>query len=90
MSNELMPLYYAIVSHFVDGKIDCAAGVIEALKPNYSGYKLLTLKDVDEALATAKENGLLDEVSFEVDESGALRIYYQVNDFGKDMITRYI
>lgn len=85
-----MPLYYAIVKHFMDDRPDTAEGVVDSLKGLYGGYKLLTLKDVDEALATAKENGLLDEVGCDLNEDGDLRIYYQVNDFGRDMITRYI
>ena len=87
---DLMPLYYAIVKHFMDGHADSADGVIEALKPLYGDYKLLTRKDVEEALATAKENGLLDEVDYDVDEHGALRVFFQVNDFGRNMINRYI
>ena len=90
MSNELMPLYYAIVKHFMDGQEHSAQDVIDALEPDYGGYKLLTKKDVEEALDTAKENGLLDESRYDLDESGQLRIFYQVNDFGHDMIDRYI
>jgi len=90
MANELMPLYYAIVKHFMDGKEHSAQDVIDALTPHYAGYKLLTRKDVEEALDTAKENGLLDEVKCDLDEGGSLRIFFQVNDFGRDMIDRYI
>lgn len=90
MKSDLMPLYYAIVKHFMSGHPDCAGGVVEALSERYGGYKLLTRKDVEEALATAKENGLLDEVDFALDEHGDLRVYYQVTDFGRDMIDRYI
>ena len=90
MSRDLMPLYYATVKHFMDGEEYSARDVIDALEPNYGGYKLLTLKDVEEALATAKENGLLDESSCDLDEKGDLVISYRVNDFGRDMIDRYI
>ena len=90
MPNELMPLYYAIVKHFMDDEQHSVADVISALEPLYGGYKLLTKKDVAEALATAKENGLLDESDYSLDESGDLCIYYRVNDFGRDMIDRYI
>ena len=90
MANELMPLYYAIMKHFMDGGEHSAQDVIEALEPNYGGYKLLTNKDVEEALATAKENGLIDESSCDLDDGGDLLIRYQVNDFGRDMIDRYI
>ena len=55
MSNEL-PLYYAIMKHFAHGKPDCTEGVMRDLATSYSTYKLFTRKDIDEALATAKEN----------------------------------
>lgn len=90
MANELMPLYYAIVKHFMDGEEHSAQDVIDALEPDYAGYKLLTRKGVEEALDTAKENGLLDESRCDLDDGGELRIFYAVNDFGRDMITRYI
>lgn len=61
MSNDSLPLYYAIIKHFENETEDCAQGVVTALEPEYSGYKLLTLNDVAEALATAKENGILKE-----------------------------
>ena len=90
MANELMPLYYAIMKQFMDGEEHSAQDVIDALTPDYGGYKLLTRKDVEEALDTAKENGLIDESSCDLDEGGELRIRYRVNDFGRDMIDRYI
>lgn len=90
MANELMPLYYAIVKHFTGGAEYCAEDVITALKPLYGGYKLLTRKAIEEALATAKENGLLDESNYGLDDAGGLRVYFRVTDFGLDMIERYI
>ena len=90
MANELMPLYYAIMKEFMDGNERSAPDVIAALEPHYGGYKLLTRKDVEEALATAKENGLIDESSFDLDDAGDLLVRFQINDFGRDMIDRYI
>ena len=90
MSNNLIPLYYAIVKRFMDGAEHDAADVVEALKPQYGNYKLLTMKDVEEALATAKENGLLDETGCSLSDAGELQIRYQVNEFGRSMIDRYI
>ena len=90
MSNKLMPLYYAIVKHFMDGEKHCADNVMKALEPLYGDYKLFTKKDIGEALDTAKENGLLDEIDCDLDENNELRIFFQVNEFGRDMIDRYI
>ena len=90
MSNKLEPLYYAIIRHFTNGIESCAADVVEALTPKYASYKLLTLHDVDDALAVAKENGILEEVRCDLDSTGCLRIFYRITDFGTNMISRYL
>ena len=45
---------------------------------------------MEETLATAKENGLLDEAGYDLSEEGYLRIRYRINSFGEDMMGRYI
>lgn len=90
MSNPSLPLYYAIIKHFENGIEDCAQGVATALESEYSGYKLLTINDVTEALATAKENGILEETSYEIDSEKQLIANYKLTEFGKGMIERYL
>ena len=90
MTKKLEPLYYAIIRHFTNGCESCAADVVDALKPNYASYKLLTLHDVDDALAVAKENGILEETRCDLDSTGSLHIFYRITDFGADMISRYL
>ena len=90
MSNKLEPLYYAIIGHFTNGSESCAADVVDALTPKYASYKLLTLHDVDDALAVAKENGILDETRCDLDDAGNRRIFYRITDFGTDRISRYL
>ena len=90
MSNASLPLYYAIIKHFENGIVDCAQGVVTALEPEYSGYKLLTTNDVAEALATAKENGILEETSYKINSDNQLVTNYKLTEFGKDMIERYL
>lgn len=90
MSSPSLPLYYAIIKHFENGTEDCAQGVVTALEPEYSGYKLLTLNDAAEALATAKENGILEETVYAIDGNNQLVTNYRMTEFGKDMVDRYI
>ena len=90
MRGSLPPLYYAIVEHFGGGAEDDARGVVEALSVDYAGCKLLNEKDVSEALATAKENGILEESGYDVDEGGDLVVSYRMSEFGAKMVQRYL
>ena len=90
MNNELLPLHYAIIKHFENGAMACAQDVVAALKPAYAGYKLLSLHDVEETLATAKENGILEETDCTVSDDGNLTFYYHLTDFGKNMVGKYL
>lgn len=86
MSNPSLPLYFAIIKYFENGTVDCAQRVATALEPEYFGYKLLTLNDEAEALATAKENGILEETAYAIDSNMQLVTSYKLTEFGKDMV----
>ena len=86
----MRPLYYSMLLLFKDGKERCVNDVFNELKGEYSGFKMLRFAPVQEGLMTAKENGLLDETRFDLDEAGKLRVYWKVNDYGMQMINGYI
>lgn len=90
MNNELPPLHYAIIEHFTDGVEDYAQGVIRALEKDYTGYKLLNAGAVSEVLATAKENGILEEASYWVNSKGDLIPTYRMSEFGREMVQHYL
>lgn len=90
MASKKTPLHYAILKLFTDNRTACAEDVVRELQDEYGNYKLLNADDVDETLATAKENGLLDEVACDLGDQGELRISYRINEFGLEMITKYI
>lgn len=85
-----LPLYCSVLAHFEGGATDDSAGVIRALGPTYGASRLLRPGTVSEQLATAKENGLLDEVGASLDEGGTLHVWYRMTDFGRDMLRRYM
>ncbi|MDN0055213.1 hypothetical protein [Collinsella ihumii] len=90
MTEREIPLSYAIVKLFKDGRPRSAEDVVHELGPAYAKHKLLTLKGVDEALATAKENGLLDEACTSISSDGKLQLSYKLNAYGKKMVEKYL
>lgn len=88
--NGRIPLHYAIIEHFLQGVEDDASGVVTALASDYASYKMLTESDVEEALMTAKENGILEETRCEADQAGNPVVFYRMTDFGARMVERYL
>jgi DNA-binding PadR family transcriptional regulator len=86
----MQPLNYAILKYFTKVKAACADDVIEALKGQYGNFKALKKNNVITALMTAEANGLIEEKSCDMDESGNLRIYYHANAEGAATINKYI
>lgn len=90
MTEREIPLSYAIVKLFKDGRPRSAEDVVYELRPIYARHKLLTEKGVDEVLATAKENGLLDEVCAAISDGGKLQLSYKLNAYGCEMAEKYL
>lgn len=86
----MKPLNFAILKHFTKIKGACADDVVEALKSEYGNFKAFSKNSIISALMTAEANGLLQEKSFDMDESGNLRIYYHANEEGVATINNYI
>lgn len=88
--NNAEPLYYAIIRLFSDERERTAEAVMTQLAPTYGTQKLFTPKGIDEALATAKENGLLEESHYSLSSQEALLISYKITDFGREMVRKYL
>ena len=86
----MKPLYYAIMKYMTTVEEASNMDVIHALKKDYGTFKMLRPDAVQEALMTAKANGLLDESRFELDDTDQLQVYYKVNDYGRQMINAFI
>lgn len=90
MTEREVPLSYAIVKLFKDERPRSAEDVVYELRPIYAKHKLLTEKGVDELLATAKENGLLDEVCASISDCGKFQLTYRLNAYGRKMVEKYL
>ena len=86
----MMPLNFAILKLFTDGRQASPENVMEALRPEYGSFKALNKEDVLTALMTAESNGLLEESHFELDDSGEVRIYFRANEEAIATINKYI
>ncbi|MGN0963148.1 MAG: hypothetical protein ACI4PP_06190 [Clostridia bacterium] len=84
----MRPLNFAILKYMTTVDRACTKDVIEALKPEYGNFRMLSEKGVLEALMTGEANALLEEDGYELDENGELVIYYKVAD--ADTINGYI
>jgi hypothetical protein len=86
----LPALNYAVLRYFLDVEQADSAEVMGALHGDYSDYRTFTRANIAETLMTGVANGLLEEVSSELDECGDLRICYRATADGRTMIERYI
>lgn len=58
-----LPLSYAVILQLADGTPASARDVVRALEPSYGTRKMLNQSAVCEMLATARENGLVEELA---------------------------
>ena len=86
----MMPLNFAILKLFTNGKEACPENVIEALRPEYGHFKALNKADVLTALMTAESNGLLEESRFDLDENGEVRVFFRAGAEAIATINKYI
>ena len=84
------PLNYAILLYFTKNETGDADSIIESLKPDYGHYRTFKRPAVVEALMTAKENGILEEVGAELAAGDALRVTYRLTEYGTGLIQRFL
>lgn len=84
-----LPLNYALLKYFT--KVDKASvlDVMDALKDEYKNHKAFKKDAMIESLMTAKENGLIDEVGYDL-VNDELVVYYSASQEQKDTINKYI
>ena len=86
----LLPFNCAVLKLFTRVEEACADDVMNALKSDYGKSKVFSAKEVREVLAAAVVNEILEETRCELDKKDVLRIYYQANRDGKDIINKYL
>lgn len=86
----MKPLNFAILKHVTTVREACADDIIDALQEEYGSFKSFNRNGVVEALMTAEQNGLIQEMRYDLDSNDELRIYYRAHDEGAETINKYI
>lgn len=83
------PLNYEILKYFTNTEKASANDVYLALENKFKDHKAFTISNIIESLMTAKENGLIDEDSYEMIDDN-LVVYYKASSEQKNTINSYI
>lgn len=86
----MLPLNYAILKFYTTCDKASAEDVMAALDATYHKFQAFTPAKVNEALMTAEKNGLITEVSFDLNPKGELRVFYSADEDQKASINTYI
>lgn len=84
-----LTLNYAILKYFTKVEKASVEDVMKALESEFKNHKAFKKHLLIEALMTAKENGLIDEVGYEL-INDELVVYYSASQEQKDTINKYI
>jgi DNA-binding transcriptional ArsR family regulator len=68
----------------------CVDDLIKGLKADYGNERQFTKTNFSNHLLNLEANGLLDEVNYDLDKDGQLRVYYKINDEGINTVNRYL
>ena len=84
------PLTFAVLKYMTTVDKACVADVMEALKAEYSDWKMFKPAGILEILMTGEKNDLLVEDHYEEGPDGELVIYYHAHEDGIAAINSYI
>jgi hypothetical protein len=86
----ILPIRSRVLQYLSTVDQACADDVMEALKVEYGDESQYKKTNFIDHLLNLEANGLIDQVSYDQDSKGELRIYYKINDYGIGTINRYL
>ncbi len=84
------PLNLAIIKYFTTVKEGCAEDVMNSLESEYGSYRAFNRHCIEDAIKTAKENGLLSETKVGRYSDESLCVYYNADENQRRVINGYI
>ncbi|WP_314062070.1 hypothetical protein [uncultured Vagococcus sp.] len=86
----LLPIRSRVLHFIATEKTADIDTVMAGLRDDYGRERQFTHANFLDHLLSLKENGLIDEDSFTLDEQGQLQIVYGINQEGIDTINKYL
>lgn len=86
----LLPIRSRVLHYVAVNGISTVDSVMEGLKEEYGTERQFTQPNFVEHMLSLKENGLIDEVAYDLDEDDNLQIEYEINDEGINTINKYL
>lgn len=86
----LLPIRSRVLHFLAIEKQADIVQVMDALRPEYGSERQFTEANFLDHLLSLKENGLIDEASFDLTQEGNLQIVYQINQEGMATINKYL
>lgn len=84
-----LTLNYAILKHFTRVEKASANEIMVALEKDFATHRAFKKDSIIESLMTAKENGLIDEIGYEL-QGDELVVFYGASEEQKNTINKYI
>lgn len=85
-----LPIRSRVLHYMSTVKRASIKDAMEALKAEYGSERQFTKANFLDHMLSLAANGLLDEVSYDLDENSELRMYYSINDEGINTINKYL
>lgn len=86
----LLPIRSRVLHFLAANKRGNIKTVMAGLEEEYGSERQFTYNNFLDHLLSLKENGLIDEDTYEIDEKGMLIIDYVVNEEGINTIKKYL
>lgn len=88
MDNKL-PLRLMVLTHMNTVPETTIKETMEVLQDLYGSERQFTYKNFVGHFLALKENGLINDIKYDLDENQKLNVHYAINDDGKDVLTKY-
>lgn len=86
----LLPVRTAVLNYLYDTKDADVNEIMKALESTYGKEKQFTKARFIDHVMSLEANGLVEEVSYGLDETNDLSVRYRINGEGKSNIEKYV